>query len=91
MANSGDRSESATQRVPDSQSIHMSMAAGKIMEVRDLGMDSIGPRASDRNAGSGAQVQEHKSGTVMGLMVDRWGVHPHGVPVPPLGRGLSGP
>ena len=46
------------------------------MEVCDLGMDSIGPGASDRNAGYGAQVQEHKSGTVMGLMVDRWGVHP---------------
>ena len=41
-------------------------------------MDSIGPGASDRNAGSGAWVQEHKSGTVMGLMVHRWGVHPMG-------------
>ena len=51
-------------------------------EVLDLGVDSIGPGASDRNAGSGAQVQEHKSGTAMGLMLDRWGVHPHGDPVP---------
>ena len=46
------------------------------MEVCDLGMDSIGPGASDRNAGSGAQVQENKSGTVIGLMVDRWGGPP---------------
>ena len=29
------------------------------MEVCDLGMDSIGPGASDRNAVYGAQVQEH--------------------------------
>ena len=45
-------------------------------------MDSIGLGASDRNARYGAQVQEHKSGTVMGLVVDRWeggGATPMGI------------